>query len=74
MVPPRSPAPPVRLVGFVRRSGRLEAALAAEGEVVLASVGDSIASFTLVALDPEGSVRLRAADGSELTLALAEAP
>jgi hypothetical protein len=66
-------APPVaagpRLVGLVRRAGRLEAALAADGEVVLAGPGETAAGVTVLAVDEEG-VRIRRADGSEDTLVL----
>jgi hypothetical protein len=41
---------------------------------MLAAVGDIVGTFTLVSLDPEGSVRLRGGDGSELTLTLPEPP
>jgi Tfp pilus assembly protein PilP len=74
-VAPPSPAPlPVRLVGLVRRSGALQAALAADGEVVLVSVGDRVGAFTVVSLDEEGSVRLRDPDGQEATLTLPGEP
>jgi len=70
--PPASPS--VRLVGLVRRSGGLQAALAADGEVALVSVGDRIGAFSVVSLDEEGSVRLRGPDGREVTLTLPEEP
>lgn len=70
--PPASPS--VRLVGLVRRSGGLQAALFADGEVALVSVGDRIGAFSVIALDEEGWVRLRGLDGRELTLTLPEEP
>ena len=58
-----------RLVGLVSRAGRLVAALAADGEVVLAGPGETAAGVTVLAVDGE-SVRIRRADGSEETLVL----
>lgn len=65
---PPAPAGP-RLVGLVRRAGRLVAALAADGEVVLAGPGETAAGVTVLAVADEG-VRVRRADGSEETLVL----
>ncbi len=68
----RAPAPPPagpRLVGLVRRAGRLMAALSVDGEVELAGPGDSAAGVTVLSVGEEG-VRVRCADGSEQTLAL----
>ena len=65
-----APAPPgPHLVGLVARAGRLVAALAADGEVVLAGPGETAAGVTVLAVDDEG-VRIRRADGSEETLVL----
>jgi hypothetical protein len=67
---PLAPAPPgPRLVGLIRRSGRLVAALALDGEVVLAGPGDSAAGVTVVSVGDD-SVRIRRADGGESTLVL----
>jgi len=63
-----APAGP-RLVGLVRRAGRLMAALSADGEVELAGPGDSAAGDTVLSVGEEG-VRVRRADGSEQTLVL----
>jgi hypothetical protein len=63
-----APAGP-RLVGLVRRAGRLMAALSVDGEIELAGPGDSAAGVTVLAVGEEG-VRVRRADGSEQTLAL----
>ncbi len=63
------PASGPRLVGLVWRSGRLLAALAVDGEVVLAGAGDLAGGVTVVSVDDE-SVRIRRADGSETTLGL----
>jgi hypothetical protein len=62
------PAGP-RLVGLVRRAGRLMAALSDDGEVELAGPGDSVAGITVLSVGEDG-VRVRRADGSEQTLAL----
>jgi hypothetical protein len=67
--PAPPPAPGPRLVGLVSRGGRTLAALAAEGEVVLAGPGDAAAGVTVLAVDEEG-VRIRRADGSEEMLEL----
>jgi hypothetical protein len=58
-----------RLVGLVRRSGRLVAALAEDGEVVLAGPGEVAAGVTILSVDEEG-VRIRRADGREERLVL----
>jgi hypothetical protein len=58
-----------RLVGLVRRAGRLMAALSVDGEVELAGPGDSAAGVTVLSVDEEG-VRVRRADGSEQALPL----
>jgi hypothetical protein len=67
--PPAAAPPGPRLVGLVSRGGRTLAALAADGEVVLAGVGETAAGVTVLAVDDEG-VRIRRADGSEETLVL----
>jgi hypothetical protein len=63
------PAPGPRLVGLVSRGGRMVAALAADGEVVLAGPGETAAGVTVLAVDDQG-VRIRRADGSEERLEL----
>jgi hypothetical protein len=65
-----APAPSgPRLVGLVRRAGRLMAALSVDGEVELAGPGDLAAGVTVLSVGEEG-VRVRRADGTEQTLAL----
>lgn len=61
-------APPVRLVGFVRRSGGLRAVLVLQGELELLAVGESARGYSLVSADEESGVRLRGPDG-EIALA-----
>ncbi len=63
-----APAGP-RLVGILRRSGRLVAALVSEGEVELAGPGESAAGVTVIAVREDG-VTIRRPDGSETTLLL----
>jgi hypothetical protein len=63
------PPEPFRLVGLVRRQGKLLAAFSLEGEVVLAGPGDDVAGVTLIEVGEEG-VRIRRRDGSEGRLAL----
>ena len=58
---------PVRLVGLVRRGGALKAALSIHGETVIAGAGEAAGDYRVVAVDEDG-VRLRAADGSMITL------
>ncbi len=58
-----------RLVGLVQRGGRLVAALALDGEVVLLSENESAAGFTVLAVTEE-AVRLRGPDGDDIWLAL----
>jgi hypothetical protein len=65
-----APTPPgPRLVGLVRRAGRLVAALAADGEVVIAGPGETAAGVTVLSVGEDG-VRVRHADGREETLLL----
>ena len=68
--PPRPTGPTgPRLVGLVRRAGRLAAALAADGEVVLAIPGESAAGVTVLTVGEEG-VLVRHPDGREEMLSL----
>lgn len=67
--PSASPTPGPKLVGIVRRSGHLLAALALGGDVEIAGPGESAAGVTVIAVGEDG-VRVRSADGSELVLAL----
>lgn len=67
--PTPSAAAGPRLVGLVRRSGRLLAALASDGEVVLAGPGEPAAGVTVLSVGEDG-VRVRRPDGSEATLLL----
>ena len=64
----------MRLVGLVRRAGLLRAALAVDGEVLLASPGDVVAGFRVLSLDEEAGVRVRSPEGLETTLALPAEP
>jgi hypothetical protein len=64
--PPAAPEGP-RLVGLVRKQGRLAAALAVDGEVVLALPGEPAGGVTVLSVAEEG-VRVRLRDGSEREL------
>jgi hypothetical protein len=65
-----TPAPdPYRLVGLVRRQGKLLAAFSVGGDVVLAGPGEAVAGVTVVEVGEEG-VRIRRPDGTESRLAL----
>ena len=67
--PSPSPAPAVRLVGLVRRHGQLKAALAIAGDTVVLAAGESAAGYTVVSIDEDEGVRVRAPDGSVVQLA-----
>jgi Tfp pilus assembly protein PilP len=60
-------APMVRLVGLVRRAGVIKAALQVHGETIVVGAGEAAGSYRVLAIDEDG-VRLRAADGTTLTL------
>jgi hypothetical protein len=62
-LPTPSPELP-KLVGLVRRQGRLLAAFSQAGEVVLAGPGDTAAGVTVVDVSEDG-VRVRLKDGTE---------
>jgi hypothetical protein len=70
---PAAPAP-LRLVGLVRRAGVLRAALVVDGEVVLASVGDTVSGYRVLSLDEDVGVRVRDPQGLEMALTLPEEP
>jgi hypothetical protein len=64
-----TPTPlPVRLVGFVRKPDGLRAALASVAGVFLVAPGDTIEGLLVLGIDEDRGVRLRAADGRELSL------
>jgi hypothetical protein len=69
--PPRleTPPPGPRLVGLVRRGGRLLAAFAVDGEVLLVGEGDSLRDAIVLRVTDE-SVRVRTAEGEERDLPL----
>lgn len=66
-MPPPTVAPAVRLVGLVRRGGVVKAALSVHGETVVVGTGEAAGDYRVVSID-EDAVRLRAADGSMITL------
>jgi hypothetical protein len=65
--PTPPPEPAFRLVGVVRREGRLRAAISLGGEVVLLAPGESAGGVTILAVHDDG-VRLRGPDGLEQVL------
>lgn len=68
---PPAPGPaPVRLIGLVRRGGRLCAALAISGEIDLAGAGETAGTVSVLSVDEDQGVRVRLPDGSELLLPL----
>ena len=60
-------APAVRLVGLVRHAGVMKAALFVHGETMVVGMGEAAGDYRVVAIDEDG-VRLRAADGTMITL------
>ena len=70
--PEAAPAtpPPARLLGFVRRSGSLNAALLLPGNATVVTLvpGESDAGYTLVAVDEEQGALVRLPDGNEVWL------
>jgi hypothetical protein len=64
---PATPSP-FRLVGLVRRAGVLKAAVSMWGETVVLAPGEESRGYKVLSIDDEGSVRLKAPDGAELTL------
>lgn len=67
---PPEPASQVRLVGLVRQGGALKAALALSGDIVVVGEGESVEGYTVLSLEEESGVRLRAPDGAEIALPL----
>lgn len=65
------PPLPLRLVGLVRRTQGLRAAVATSSGVVLVGPGDAVSGYTVLGLDEERGLRLRGPDGAEVWL---EAP
>ncbi len=65
---PVLPPPALRFVGFVRRPEGLRAALATASGVVVVGPGDVVLGHTVLALDEDRGLRLRAPDSTELTL------
>jgi hypothetical protein len=61
-----SPRDPVRLVGVLRRSGEVRAALAILGEVVILAPGETASGYTLIAIDEDTGARLRVPSGAEI--------
>ena len=76
--PAATPAPevdssraPVRLVGVLRRSGQVRAALAVLGEVVILAPGETASGYTLLAIDEDAGARLRLPSGAEVDASFA---
>jgi hypothetical protein len=67
VVDPPAAAPAVRLVGLVRRGGVIKAALQVHGETMVVGAGEAAGDYRVVSIDDDG-VRLRAADGTTITL------
>jgi hypothetical protein len=63
-----APAPAVRVVGLIRRGGRLEAALIVHGEMMVAGAGARAGGYTVLAVDEDAGVRLRGPAGEEIVL------
>jgi len=71
LAPPLAQPPPaaVRLVGLVRKPGGLRAAVSTSGGVVIVGPGDTVEGHTVLGIDEDRGLRLRAPDGSEQSLA-----
>jgi hypothetical protein len=61
-------APPVRLVGLLRRGAQVKVALAITGETVVLASGESAGGYTVMAIDEDEGVRVRTPDGSTIVL------
>ena len=66
------PPSPVRLVGFVHQGERLRVVLVVEGETVLLEVGEAALGYALLSADEGDGARLKAPDGSEVFIRVAE--
>ena len=66
---PPAPPPALRLVGLVRRPEGLRAAVATASGVVIVGPGDLVLGHSVLSLDEDRGLRLRAPDGTELILA-----
>jgi hypothetical protein len=66
--PPAPPPFPLRLVGLVWRAGRLHAAVATVTGVVVVAPGDVVEGYTVLAIDEDAGLRLRAPDGCHRTI------
>jgi len=66
---PAASANPLRLIGLVRRGGRLKAALSMFGETVVLGEGEESRGYKVLSVDEESGVRLKGPDGAELSLA-----
>ena len=60
------PPLPLRLVGLVRRTEGLRAAVATSSGVVLVGPGDAVSGYTVLGVDEERGLRLRGPDGAEV--------
>jgi hypothetical protein len=69
--PPPAPSPLVRLVGLVRRGAQTRVALALAGDTIVLGAGESASGYTVISIDEEEGVRLRAPDGSTIVLVVA---
>lgn len=68
-VPDATPTPwPIRLSGYVRRGGTLKAAIVFSGSMVIAGPGDQIEGYTVLSVDEDAGVRVRATNGEEFVL------
>jgi hypothetical protein len=66
---PAASANPLRLIGLVRKGGRLKAALSMFGETVVLGEGEESRGYKVLSVDEESGVRLKGPDGAELSLA-----
>lgn len=59
------PVSPIRLVGFVRKGGRVRAVLSLSGAVTVLAAGEEADGYAVIAIDEDNGVTVRTPDGSE---------
>ena len=62
------PSEPIRLVGFVKKGGRVRAALSLDGSVSVLSVGEEAGGYSVLSVDEDAGVTVRTPEGADLLL------
>jgi len=68
--PAPTPAPSIRLSGFVRRGGQIRAVLSVPGGPLILGAGEEAEGYRVLEIDEEAGVRVRLPDGQEIKLEL----